>query len=215
MIKYRYFGIMLLVIDMRSIENTILSEYEIQKSKFITYLFPIHSLEEVEQNLKEVKQKSPDATHYCYAYLFHNEKRCSDDKEPSGTAGMPILNVLEKQNLNCVMAIVVRYFGGTLLGAGGLVRAYTTAVVEALKKANYVSVFPGKEIELVFSYEKKQIIDSLLKNVIILKQQFLDSISYQILIPDAIFNTLQTQLKPHIFQLSIIKDTDYIQKETT
>lgn len=204
---------MLLVIYMRSIENAILSEYQIQKSKFITYLFPIHSLEEVEQYLNEVKQKSPNATHYCYAYLFHTQKKCSDDGEPSGTAGMPILNVLEKQNLNCIVAIVVRYFGGILLGAGGLVRAYTTSVVEALKKANYVSILPGKKVEIIFSYEQKQIVDTILKDVVILKQKFLDYISYQALIPNTMLEQIQKQLNP-ISHFSILGEADYIQKET-
>lgn len=114
---------------MRTISCPMTTTYEVQKSKFIGFLFPVISLEMVHLHLEEIRKNYPDATHHCYAYILKNEKRCSDDGEPSGTAGMPILNVLEKQNLNFILCIVVRYFGGILLGTGGLVHAYTLSLI--------------------------------------------------------------------------------------
>lgn len=199
---------------MRSIEKAIISEYQIQKSKFITYLFPIYEFDEIEQHLEQVKQLHPNATHHCYAYQFHNQKRCSDDGEPSGTAGMPILNVLEKQNLNCILSIVVRYFGGILLGAGGLVRAYTTSVVQSLNEATYVTIEPGKKVTLHFSYDQKQMVDSILKQAHILTQEYLDTIHYQISVSNITWEQIQNQLLPYLLKQPILEDAYFIQKET-
>ena len=117
---------------MNTIINPVMNEIEIKKSKFITLLFPIHSISEINEKLKQVKDDYPLATHYCYAYILLQNTKCSDDDEPLKTAGQPILNVLEKHQLSHILAIVIRYFGGIKLGAGGLVRAYSKAVVEAI-----------------------------------------------------------------------------------
>ena len=110
------------------------TEYEIviNKSRFIGILCPVSDVEEVSLYLEEAKELYPGATHYCYAYIIDAFKKASDDGEPSKTAGMPMLNVLEKNGLDHVLAIVIRYFGGVKLGAGGLVRAYSQSVVETL-----------------------------------------------------------------------------------
>ena len=97
----------------KNIENIII----INKSKFITNLFFVNNLDEVDYYLTSIKSKYSDATHHCYAYIINNSKRFSDDNEPSGTAGKPILDCLEKNNLNYVLCIVTRYFGGIKLGA--------------------------------------------------------------------------------------------------
>ena len=93
---------------MKSISSKACTTIEIQKSKFICILFPLSSIEEVKVNLAEIKEEYKGATHYCYAYIYNQIKRFSDDGEPGGTAGMPILKVLENQELNHVLAIVVR-----------------------------------------------------------------------------------------------------------
>lgn len=114
-------------------------ELIINKSKFIAYFFSLNSLDEVKMNLANLKKEHKKATHICYAYVYNREvvsEKCSDDGEPNKTAGYPILNVLKKKNLVNVMVAVVRYFGGIKLGAGGLVRAYTNACSELLKKYN-------------------------------------------------------------------------------
>ncbi len=111
-------------------------EIIINKSKFIAYKFFLNSLDDVKTNLNNLKIEHKKSTHICYAYLYNKEiisEKFSDDGEPSGTAGLPILNVLKKKKLTNVLVVVVRYFGGIKLGAGGLVRAYTKACSEILK----------------------------------------------------------------------------------
>ena len=107
-----------------------MEEIVINKSRFIAYKFDLVSLADVQTYLTQLKKEHKKATHICYAYVFNigaNCEKCSDDKEPSGTAGYPILNVIKKKNLTNTLIAVVRYFGGVKLGAGGLVRAYTKA----------------------------------------------------------------------------------------
>ncbi len=103
----------------------------IKKSKFIGYISPVSSVDQAEAFIKKIKNIHWDATHNVYAYIIRdgNRKRYSDDGEPQGTAGFPILNVIEKEDLFDVCIVVTRYFGGTMLGAGGLVRAYTNVAV--------------------------------------------------------------------------------------
>lgn len=111
-------------------------ELEITKSKFIAYRLELTSLEQVKPFLENLKKEHKKARHICYAYVYNKEtvnEKCSDDGEPGGTAGYPILNVIKKKNLTNTMVAVVRYFGGIKLGAGGLTRAYTKATAEVLK----------------------------------------------------------------------------------
>lgn len=110
---------------------------EIKKSKFLGFFYDVNSSEEVSKILTELKKEHKKARHIAWAYVLSSPltEKFSDDGEPSGTAGRPILNVLQKQNKkNCLVA-VVRYFGGIKLGAGGLVRAYTKATVESLSSS--------------------------------------------------------------------------------
>lgn len=111
--------------------------YEDRKSKFIGEIFPVQTPEEAVQRLNEVKAKYRDARHHCYAYIIRegNYMRYSDDGEPQGTAGMPILDVLRRENITNVCCVVTRYFGGVLLGTGGLVRAYTKSAQLGLEAA--------------------------------------------------------------------------------
>ena len=110
-------------------------ELEINKSRFIAYRLNLNSLEDVKPFLDGLKKEHKKARHVCYAYIYNNKvvsEKCSDDGEPGGTAGYPILNVIKKKNLTNVMVAVVRYFGGIKLGAGGLTRAYTKACAGVL-----------------------------------------------------------------------------------
>lgn len=106
---------------------------EVKKSKFIAYYYKIDNLEQVSEILNNLKKEHKKAKHFPYAYKLDNLVKKSDDKEPNGTAGSPILNILEKNNLNNTLIIVIRYFGGIKLGAGGLIRAYSTAAREVVK----------------------------------------------------------------------------------
>ncbi len=105
----------------------------IKKSKFLTFLYEIDNLEEIKEILNNLKIEHKKATHICYAYKIGVNAKYFDDGEPAGTAGKPIFNVIEKKNLNNVLIIVIRYFGGIKLGAGGLFRAYSNCASEILK----------------------------------------------------------------------------------
>lgn len=143
----------------KTIENSAVAEIEEKRSKFIANIFHIEKVEEAENIIKQTKKKYYDARHNCYAYIVKEDniiKKASDDGEPSGTAGSPILNVLEKNNLCNVIVIVTRYFGGILLGAGGLVRAYTEAAAKAVEAANIVEEEEGYEIEILISYPEME-----------------------------------------------------------
>ncbi len=111
-------------------------EYTEKKSRFIASIFPVQSEDEALENIARIRKEHYDARHNCFAYVIgdNNEtERCSDDGEPSGTAGRPILDVLTGNGIHNAAAVVTRYFGGTLLGTGGLVRSYTAAVKDALE----------------------------------------------------------------------------------
>lgn len=107
---------------------------EIKKSKFIGYSFHVTNKVEIDEILTELRKEHRKARHLPYAYKFDNNIKKSDDKEPANTAGGPILNIIEKNNLNNILIVVIRYFGGIKLGAGGLIRAYGSAAKEVIQK---------------------------------------------------------------------------------
>lgn len=126
-----------------------------KKSKFISYVQPVYTEEEAMQFLAAIRKKHYDATHNCYAYILGesmNIQRSSDDGEPSGTAGVPILEVLKKEEITNSIVIVTRYFGGIMLGAGGLIRAYTEGAVRGIKAAGTVRVQPFAAYQLTMDY---------------------------------------------------------------
>ena len=127
-----------------------------KKSRFIAHVIPITSEEDALQIIESLKKEYWDARHNCYAFVTgaNNEvQRFSDDGEPQGTAGKPILEVLLNKNVHNTLILVTRYFGGTLLGTGGLIRAYGQAAVEGLKDAETQAVFEGVSFELEVDYE--------------------------------------------------------------
>lgn len=154
----------------------------IKNSKFISLIYNINNKDDIEKHLKEVKKQYPKATHYCYAYILDEDKKSSDDKEPSGTAGYPILHVLEENNLNHVLCIVIRYFGGIKLGAGGLVRAYTKSASNNIKNSILKELKIGNLIEINFLYEISKDIDYILKDSIILEKIYNDKIKYKVIV---------------------------------
>ncbi len=127
-----------------------------KKSKFIANLFPIENVAEAEAIIKQMKKKYYDARHNCIAYrVVENDQiieKSSDDGEPSGTAGAPMLDILKKNNLANVVVIVTRYFGGTLLGTGGLVRAYSDSLLKAIDQSIKVHKCDGVEIYINATY---------------------------------------------------------------
>lgn len=152
-----------------------------KKSKFIGYIKRVTSEEEALSVIEEKKKFFNDATHNTYAYIIGEKKeiqRYSDDKEPSGTAGVPMLEVLKKEDLTNVVTVVTRYFGGTLLGAGGLVRAYTKGVVEAINSGTKVLMKTMKRMSFTYDYTAHGAITNfiLTNGYIILDEEYLDRV---------------------------------------
>ena len=135
----------------------------IEKSKFITFLMPCTNEEEYKKQIQETKKKYYDASHVCSAFIARNIRRSSDDGEPSGTAGVPIISTLDKSGIEKTSALVVRYFGGIKLGAGGLIRAYSSSVSEAIRKATFYTDEEYLKYELNLSYELANRVDYLLE----------------------------------------------------
>lgn len=139
-----------------TIKDDIQAEIVEKKSKFIANLFYVQNSIEAEERIRQIKKKYYDARHNCIAYrIIENGKlieKFSDDGEPSGTAGTPMLNILQKNNLANVLIVVTRYFGGILLGTGGLVRAYSGSLQEALEKAQKIEKCLGEELEVILEY---------------------------------------------------------------
>lgn len=169
----------------------------IQKSKFICKVIPLTTVEEVQKELEIVREEYKAATHYCYAYLFDNQKRFSDDGEPSGTAGMPILKVIENQGLDHILVIVIRYFGGIKLGAGGLVRAYTNAVVNTLNQVEKVSLIRGNLIEITFPYDQEKTILNVIHPYPILEKNYQEQVTYKLFLPEEYLKKLEN----HVYQI--------------
>lgn len=137
---------------MPKLKNDVEHSIEVKKSKFITYLHRTDSEDEARAFIKLVKKTHPDARHHCTALVIGPIVRSNDDGEPAGTAGHPMLDVLTSRGMTDIVAVVVRYFGGTLLGKGGLVRAYTDSVKLALEQASLVEAQTLQTYRIAFDY---------------------------------------------------------------
>ena len=168
---------------MKTLKSNSVNEIIIKNSRFITLLYKLNDINDVSSLAEEVKTLYPKATHYCYAYITDNARRSSDDGEPGGTAGAPMLNVLDKEEIINVLAVTVRYFGGIKLGAGGLVRAYSKSVRDAILASEAVDVVKGYRMNVTISYDMQKNLDYLLKNYVIVNKQFNDKVIYTILLP--------------------------------
>ena len=143
-----------------TIEENVQTEFTEKKSKFIANLFYVENLEEAEELIKQTRKKYFDAKHNCIAYrIIENGQmieKSSDDGEPSGTAGQPMLSILQKNNLANILIIVTRYFGGILLGTGGLVRAYSNSLLNAIETAKKVTKCKGQELKVKIDYNESE-----------------------------------------------------------
>lgn len=145
-------------------ENTII----INKSRFITTLLPINDYDDAIEKIKEINKKYSDATHNCYAFISNQsatEQRFSDDGEPQGTAGIPMLEVLKKRKVYMTLAVVTRYFGGIKLGASGLVGAYSSSVAQALDSAELVKNEYADFLSVTTNYAQYKKIEEFCKNL--------------------------------------------------
>lgn len=141
-----------------TIKHDVKTELTEKKSKFIANFFYVENMEDVQKNIKNIQKEYYDARHNCVAYRVLDDgnliERFSDDGEPSGTAGAPMLDILQKKQLINVLIIVTRYFGGILLGTGGLVRAYTESLLNAINATELVEKELGQEMQIVLNYSE-------------------------------------------------------------
>lgn len=150
----------------RTIEKSAQTEYKDRGSRFVAYAFPVTSADDFKKRLKALKDEHPKASHHCFAYRIGtdgNAFRSSDDGEPSGTAGKPILGAVDSKGLTDVAVVVVRYFGGTLLGVPGLIDAYKTAASLALQLTPHTEKAVLVRFDLEFEYTRMNDVMSLLK----------------------------------------------------
>lgn len=192
---------------MKTVKYNSVNELIIKNSKFITLLIKVFDDTDINKIFDTVKIEYPKATHYCYAYITKSFKKASDDGEPGGTAGMPMLNVLEKENMINTLAITVRYFGGIKLGAGGLVRAYSKSVRDAIIEAETVEIEDGYQVEIRISYDEQKNLDYILKNYIVISKDYLDVVTYNVLIPKEKLDILSN------YSYQIVKE-EYIEKSS-
>ena len=194
--------------EFSTIEKNVTAEVVDKKSKFIANFIYVDDVIKAEQLIKETRKKYFDARHNCIAYrIIENDQiieKSSDDGEPSGTAGAPMLNILQKNNLANVLIIVTRYFGGILLGTGGLVRAYSDSLLKAIDQANIIKKCLGEELEVTLDYNTFENFKYYCKNnkINIIKADYTESIVCRIEIEEDVkdkllndFNTKNIILK--------------------
>ena len=159
-----------------------------KKSRFIAQVFPVETEEEVATILEQMKKKYWDARHNCYAFVLGETSqisRCSDDGEPSGTAGRPILEVINGKELTNILIVVTRYFGGTLLGTGGLVRAYSQSAQAGIMASKVIRKEVGYRVSIDTDYNgigKLQYV-AMQNNIAILDTQYTDKVQMILLVP--------------------------------
>lgn len=176
-------------------EGTIIEK----KSRFIATIEPVETVEEAEAFIEKTKKKYWDARHNCHAFSVGTNmplSRCSDDGEPSGTAGKPMLEVLTGRRIHNAAVVVTRYFGGTLLGTGGLVRAYTQAVQEGLKNCKLVEKYSGILMKLSMDYTDLGKVTYILNemSIYIENTEYTDGVVMNILIPEDETETVKKKL---------------------
>lgn len=184
--------------EYRTVKATANDEYTVKHSKFIGYACPVASKEEADNFISEIKSKHWDATHNVYAYILRegNIKRYSDDGEPQGTAGVPVLSVLEKENVCDVCVVVTRYFGGILLGGGGLVRAYSHAAKISLDAAKIVTMANAKEFSVTCDYTFYGKLEAFLRaqETVIVGSDFADNVTVTLRIKDDLYDSFCAKL---------------------
>lgn len=151
--------------SIRTVLDNSSGEYEEKRSRFLSWAFPVSSEDAVFSHLASLKKKYYDARHHCYAYIIESEteiQRFSDDGEPSGTAGLPVLEVIKRMEVRNLAVVVTRYFGGTLLGASGLIRAYSRSASLGIEAAQIVTKKLCKEITVILDYTLLGKVQSLL-----------------------------------------------------
>lgn len=187
------------VMNYKTIKSDNITEEDIKKSRFICHLKRVTTEDDARQFISSIKKEHYKANHSCSAMIIGDNseiKRSSDDGEPSGTAGVPMLTVLEKQELTNVVAVVTRYFGGIKLGAGGLIRAYAGSVANALSQTGIVSIKEQAGLRLTLTYPQYQIYANFLaqEKLVECNTQFLDNITTDIYTDPDAFKSVEEAL---------------------
>jgi uncharacterized YigZ family protein len=167
---------------MKTINKTYINEINIKKSEFICRLIPATNETEAKEIINKISAEYKDATHNCTAYIVNNTEGYDDNGEPSGTAGKPMLNVLKKNEINNIVAIVTRYFGGIKLGAGGLVRAYSKSVINTLEIAEIINMEQYYIFQVKFNYNHIKDADKEIRNqkIRVIKKDYQADVTYTI-----------------------------------
>jgi len=176
-------------------------ELEEKRSRFITFIEPVASRADAMSFLAQLRLRFPDASHHCWAFVLGNpyspsEMACSDDGEPSGSAGKPMLQILQYREVGDVMAVVVRYFGGTKLGVGGLVRAYGAAVQQAIEKTPLLKQVAKVSVNLKFDYAFEANIRHLLRESEgeIISCDYTECVTMQCLLEEKVLSDLRDSI---------------------
>ena len=192
----------------KTIKKNVSAEIVEKKSKFIANVFYVESREEAEDIIKMQKKKYYDARHNCYAFRVLGEdgiiEKSSDDGEPSGTAGAPMLNILSKMEITNILVIVTRYFGGILLGTGGLVKAYSEVTKNALEKAEITKIEEGFLYKIEIKYSDLENFKYFIKNndASIIKEEYFENVFLHIFMPK---NKIECLKSEKINSFNIIK----------
>ncbi|MDD2644128.1 MAG: YigZ family protein [Methanobacteriaceae archaeon] len=191
---------------MKTIKQTYINELNIKKSEFICRLIPSTNEKQAKEIIKQISEEFKDATHNCTAYIVEDGEGYDDNGEPSGTAGRPMLNILKKNNLQNITAIVTRYFGGIKLGAGGLVRAYSKSVQNTLETAEIVEMEKYQTVQLIFSYTIIKNVDNEIRNhnLRIIKKEYVEDVKYIIALLDVkLLESIKSKLQNQIRIISL------------
>lgn len=201
-----------MVKKMKSVLGFTEVSYIEKKSRFIGLVFHTETIDEVNINLEKARNLYPGANHYTYAYILSDfEQKASDDGEPSRTAGYPILEVIKNQGLNDVLVVVIRYFGGILLGAGGLIRAYSHTAALALENSVKAKKITTVKAMLECDYENLGNIDRFIR-----EQTELDNVEYDQIVKFyfSVSKTLLPEVKDKLFNFNNYQDRLVVLKET-
>ena len=171
---------------MKTIKEAVQCEINVKKSQFICSLFPTRTKKESKEIIQKLNEQYSDATHNCTAYIVSDGEGFDDDGEPGGTAGKPMINVLRKNELHNITAVVTRYFGGIKLGAGGLVRAYSKSVMEAIGEAEIVEIEEYNVYRLIFEYSDIKTVDGEVRNnqLTAIDKEYSDKVIYDVVSRD-------------------------------
>lgn len=173
---------------MKTIADNSQSEIKIKKSQFICRLFPTTTKAESKKIIQEISEEYHDATHNCTAYITEDGEGYDDNGEPSGTAGKPMINALKKNDIHNVTAIVTRYFGGIKLGAGGLVRAYSRSVLEAINNSKIIEIEFYDVYTINFEYVNMKTVEKEIRDnrLTVINKEFSENVSYEVVSADNI-----------------------------